>query len=468
MKLKYILLSVLVILVVNLLAGFLFVKDKREKESIIYKTGLKSLNSKYKATKISYKKIIDYVYWHQINTKQIKRNILRKKINLVKKQLLPIYKALTKYNIEKLFIVSLNGETIAGFEYGDFTLKKFKSEKYAGVLYVYPLKTKKKLLGNVYFSIPFSALQDELNSIFEDTFIFIIKKDYALQKLKSRETRSLIPTEFSDNFYYENINVKKLPISLINKNIQEKVYKILNKGQPFSLVYKYNGDYYLISFMTIKTINGKFLGYLISYSKNKAFEIVQKSFFVNMILSVLISLIIGILAYILLRDMERFKHLAETDRLTGLFNKGKFNEVLKREIERARRYKRPLSLIIFDIDHFKRINDTYGHKVGDEVLKELAKLIKKNIRKTDFAARWGGEEFVILAPETDLDGAVKLAEKLRQTVEKHEFPTVKNVTISLGVAQYIDGESPEEFVIRADMALYKAKEGGRNRVEVAN
>jgi len=289
-----------------------------------------------------------------------------------------------------------------------------------------------------------------------------------LQKIKSREIRSLIPTEFSKEFYYENINVKKLPIGLINKNIREKVYKILNKGKPFSLVYKYNGDYYLISFMPIKTINNKFLGYLISYSKNKAFEIVQKSFIVNIILSALISLIIGILAYILFRDMERFKHLAETDRLTGLFNKGKFNEVLKKEIERAKRYKRPLSLIIFDIDHFKRINDTYGHKVGDEVLRELAKVIKSIIRKTDFVVRWGGEEFVILAPETDLDGALKLAEKLRQTVEKHQFPTVKNVTISLGVAQYIDEETPEEFIIRADMALYKAKENGRNRVEVAN
>ncbi|HIE59298.1 MAG TPA: GGDEF domain-containing protein [Hydrogenothermaceae bacterium] len=154
--------------------------------------------------------------------------------------------------------------------------------------------------------------------------------------------------------------------------------------------------------------------------------------------------------------------------LTGLFNKGKFNKVLKKEVERAKRYKRPLSLIIFDIDHFKRINDTYGHKVGDEVLKELAKIIKSVIRKADFVARWGGEEFVILAPETDLDGALNLAEKLRQTVEKHQFPTVKNVTISLGVAQYIDGETPEEFIIRADMALYKAKENGRNRVEVAN
>jgi len=166
--------------------------------------------------------------------------------------------------------------------------------------------------------------------------------------------------------------------------------------------------------------------------------------------------------------MERFRHLAETDRLTGLFNKGKFNEVLKKEIERVKRYKRPLSLIIFDIDHFKRINDTYGHKVGDEVLKELAKVIKKSVRKTDFVARWGGEEFVILALETDLEGAFKLAEKIRKTVEEHEFPTVKNVTVSLGVAQYIDGESPEDFIIRADMALYKAKEGGRNRVELAN
>ena len=140
---------------------------------------------------------------------------------------------------------------------------------------------------------------------------------------------------------------------------------------------------------------------------------------------------------------------------------------MQNEIQRAKRYKRPLSLIIFDIDHFKKINDTYGHKVGDEVLKALSKLIKKNIRKIDFAARWGGEEFVILAPETNVEGAKKLAEKLRQAVETYKFPTVGKVTISLGVAQLEPDEKPEDFIVRADMALYKAKEGGRNRVEIA-
>jgi diguanylate cyclase len=165
--------------------------------------------------------------------------------------------------------------------------------------------------------------------------------------------------------------------------------------------------------------------------------------------------------------LTKVEELANTDVLTGLYNRRKFNELLTAALTRSRRYGRPLSVIIFDIDHFKRINDTYGHQIGDTVLQELAKTVAANIRSSDALARWGGEEFVIVACETGLSQAANLAEKIRQVVDTHPFTDVGHVTISLGVTTYTPHDSVDTLMIRVDKALYHAKSGGRNRVESA-
>lgn len=164
----------------------------------------------------------------------------------------------------------------------------------------------------------------------------------------------------------------------------------------------------------------------------------------------------------LLREKE---HLAGTDQLTGLNNRRRFKEFLDQELARRRRHPAPLSLLLLDIDHFKQVNDTHGHEVGDLVLKELAKLLLHNVRRSDTPARWGGEEFLVLLPATDAEAAVKLAEKLRLSVEKHDFPKVGRVTASFGVASLQDDEDDESNLLRrVDQALYQAKNEGRNRV----
>ena len=167
------------------------------------------------------------------------------------------------------------------------------------------------------------------------------------------------------------------------------------------------------------------------------------------------------------RANEILAHQATTDALTGIPNRLKFNSSLSGETSKARRHGTPLSLVIFDIDHFKRINDSYGHHIGDVVLQELAGLIGGLKRHEDIFARWGGEEFVILLPHTDLKGGRILAERLRLKVEKNPFSVVKTVTCSFGVARFHRKEDGETFLQRADQALYRAKDGGRNRVEVA-
>ncbi len=159
------------------------------------------------------------------------------------------------------------------------------------------------------------------------------------------------------------------------------------------------------------------------------------------------------------------EHKAYVDGLTGVYNRNKFEEIFTIEVDRAKRYKNPLSIAMLDIDHFKKFNDTYGHLIGDEVLIMLAQNVNSNVRKTDLFARWGGEEFVVIFRETDIDNAVKISNMLREKIYDIEHKTAGKITASFGVTKYKDGDTLEAIFKRCDDALYKAKENGRNRVE---
>jgi diguanylate cyclase (GGDEF)-like protein len=166
---------------------------------------------------------------------------------------------------------------------------------------------------------------------------------------------------------------------------------------------------------------------------------------------------------------ETVERLARTDALTGLANRRTLDETLPREIARAGRLGEHLSLIIADLDHFKSINDQYGHLAGDQVLASAAAVFGSRLRSYDLAARYGGEEFVILLPGASAEDAFTIAERARKDVEKIDAPGCPTqITASFGVASWIAGEASEEFVARADTALYNAKNGGRNRVESAS
>jgi diguanylate cyclase (GGDEF)-like protein/PAS domain S-box-containing protein len=158
---------------------------------------------------------------------------------------------------------------------------------------------------------------------------------------------------------------------------------------------------------------------------------------------------------------------ASTDRLTEIHNREKIEHELKKELERSRRYASPMSIVMFDIDHFKNINDTYGHSIGDLVLKDIARIVSDNIRSVDSVGRWGGDEFMVVLPETDSKAAGQVAEKLRLLIERSEINNIHGITSSFGVAQLETEESPSAIFKRVDDALYQAKRTGRNRVEIA-
>ncbi len=163
---------------------------------------------------------------------------------------------------------------------------------------------------------------------------------------------------------------------------------------------------------------------------------------------------------------------ATTDRMTKLFSHHFFEKSLDDEIARVLRYNTTFSLIMFDIDHFKKFNDTYGHLQGDIIIKEISNLLRSSVRSIDLSARYGGEEFAVILPEVEAEGAAAVAERLREEIEKYPFPAEESplhVTISIGIAQFDPKRmrSPSQVIAAADKALYQSKEFGRNRVTVS-
>ncbi len=196
----------------------------------------------------------------------------------------------------------------------------------------------------------------------------------------------------------------------------------------------------------------------------------------------LVTALIGIVAILIItRFIYRFFREAESvkeknnilnetayrDRLTGIYNRGFFDIRIKEEISAANRHVAPLSVIFFDLDHFKRVNDIYGHAQGDAVLRETSQTVNSCLRTSDIIARWGGEEFAVLLPHTNLAGAMAVAEKMRMVIEAIDHPIVGTVTASFGVAEYFPEEYKGSLFKRLDGALYRSKQEGRNRVSVS-
>jgi len=173
----------------------------------------------------------------------------------------------------------------------------------------------------------------------------------------------------------------------------------------------------------------------------------------------------------IVNQLRIINHLSTTDQLTGIPNRRSFNIQVNKEWSRNMREKKPLSLLLLDIDRFKAFNDTYGHQLGDEVLRLIAATLVDSLRRSsDFAARWGGEEFVVLLPNTDMNGAWKNAERIRENIEKTSVSTLSGqtvgLTVSIGVATMVPTQdaTQNDLISQADKALYTAKDNGRNMV----
>ncbi|QOP46560.1 sensor domain-containing diguanylate cyclase [Sulfurimonas paralvinellae] len=343
---------------------------------------------------------------------------------------------------------------------------------------VYPIFHDGEFVGTVELSFSFLAMQEFLTKTDHTSYLFLIKQEVVNKKVFTSEKRNYQKSEF-DGFDYDKATLSKsMQMRLnkmfsINKAISKQVAQRVAKGESFSIYFHqndiYNDSPIIISFIAVPNLDSKTVAYILNYQFGDTLKIlIKNSHMIFIILSLLLIFISLILFIYFYNDEKRRAKIfqdATHDALTGLYNRHAVNYFFKQKIDESKRYHKPLSIIFCDIDFFKKINDTYGHDIGDYVLKGIAAILQNHLRSSDISARWGGEEFIIFLPETSLEEAVAIAQKLRKIIEASLFSSIETTTCSFGVTQLREDDTSDSLLKRVDELLYRAKENGRNRVE---
>ena len=319
--------------------------------------------------------------------------------------------------------------------------------------------------GYILKPVDLDKLEEKINSIKE---IIKLKQDFKEQQIIINEI-----AKFQNNILVV-LNDKKKPIFSNNMFLN---FMSLDNLDQFNSKYKCLADIFIKNndfFYPSLDINSSWIDELQNIDDKKRVVSIndiktsnEKAFLVSIKFMSDTSHTILIFTEItnLTIEKKEFEHKAYTDELTKIHNRTYFNEELKREILNHKIKDTSLCLILLDIDFFKKINDKYGHQIGDDILIELTSIMKIELRITDTIARWGGEEFVIILPNTTLENAKIVAENFRIKIQNHTFKNNLNVTCSFGISKFYKDDLSENLLKKADRALYKAKENGRNRVE---
>ena len=345
-------------------------------------------------------------------------------------------------------------QPIFGFEEGRI---------FNGYRFVYPLHHLDRHCGLAEVSFSMKKVLEILTQITHAQYQFVIDRSVVESIVFEKYLNNYEPCPFSKDFLHDK-NVRSANdhgvFSLLDSLQTHKMRSLQDFGYFTHLQQK---DYLLL-YKVIHNFEGKGVAYIISLEEDDFFVKQRQSYHFAMRMTVLLGILLLASINFFIYERRRLKKSASTDSLTQLYNRHYFTPLIQQEMERNQRYKTSLCLIMVDIDHFKSINDTYGHNLGDTVLKRVASLLLKSIRKTDSVGRWGGEEFMILLPNTTLIQAHVVAEKIRYNIEQASIIPQKTITISLGIAEHHQESNPDPLIQRADAALYHAKERGRNQV----
>lgn len=362
-------------------------------------------------------------------------------------------------------LVNVTHKPVSGFEEGRI---------FNGFRHVFPIFYHKEFVGTVEISYSFAAIKEIAERLYRVHCDLILHKEIVEKTVFTDEQSNYAVSELGNQFYYD----KKIrtddqnifPDTIISKIDQTIAYQLPNKLQPDKnaiFISEIDNKTYTLFFIPIKSFDQHYAGYIIIYRTDHEIPIYIRHFWEMFIAG---FFIISLVTYLLMSLYYRLRfqqivlqEMAYTDKLTQIGNRLYIQENLTYLLSLSERQNTTLSIIFFDIDYFKKINDEYGHQIGDHVLSTLTQIIKNNLRKSDIIGRWGGEEFIIALPNTSLGRATNLAEKFRQLIEKSPF-IFGNITCSFGVAEHKYMETYEALLLRADEMLYKAKRRGRNCV----
>ena len=504
----YALLAIVILAVGLYIPANLFLHhQKQEKTKLHFSNQISQIDIELEAIKNSYDLISKSIFDNVINKEEIlslvkKANAQNDEDKKVSRQelytmLLPLYKNLNTQGIKQLHFHLKNsvsflrfhrpakfGDSLEGVRYSINKVNRtFKPEHgfeegrvFNGFRHVYPLIYKNKFAGTVEISYSFNALRDEQMKLSTASHNFIMLKDIISEKVWKSELTNytdcilspLYLQEKSSLVQHTNSDFTRDELDIINQNISLQAQKKLPSETEFILQTKLKDKNVLVVFIPVLNVENKQVAYFISYAYDEIITHIEKTYIVELYVAIFTALVLSILFVLYVLSQKRtaraLELLATTDPLTRIANRNKLNIILEKSMHLSLRYKLPLSVIFFDIDYFKKINDEHGHDAGDTVLITIANLITHHTRSSDTFARWGGEEFIIVLPETEHDTAHILAEKFRKIIAEYKFLPNVNVTCSFGVTQLHEDDDESSLLKRVDNALYSAKEHGRNKV----
>lgn len=342
---------------------------------------------------------------------------------------------------------------IQGFEEGRI---------FNGYRFVYPLLHNDEHVGSAEVSFSINAFIAVLSSLTDSRYLFTMNRSIVRSTVFWEHLDNYSDSFIDDSLLFDGSVPSPPELAVLFKPYDSMLQRQLRTGHSFGYFTRTEGVSYLVLFHAVMNVSNRQVGYMIAISKDDTLSISRRDQLFTFGLLSAGFLIIQVLSWIVVGDRQQLLYLVRTDQLTGIRNRHYLQEEAVIEIDQAHRYGHAVSLILFDIDFFKQINDTYGHNEGDTVLKNLANVVSALLRTSDRFARWGGEEFVVLLSYCNSTAAFQAAEKIRQEIAAAHLTPHQSVTVSLGVAELQEAETLDALVGRADKALYRAKESGRN------
>lgn len=403
------------------------------------------------------------------------------------------YKSLTDFNFRQLHFHFENGDSFLRVhkpeKFGDnlFSVRESvriaNEEKrfvqgfeegriYNGYRFVYPVVYNDIQIGSLEISLSMGSIINSLFNLYpEQDFFFLMSKDVVNEKVFDDTKSNYMHSKIASDYYVDkdvlNKNLERLKFDELEGNtelLKKELEPHIKTGSSFSQEFNINGQYLIISFLSVENFKKEHVAYLISISEDDSLMLMKRNYLLLNIMIFIVLFAFFVIIFQSYRNQNKLLKMSTIDFLTKLLNRNKMVDLLSQEYDKAKRYNSTYTVMMFDIDYFKSINDEFGHAIGDDYLIEFSRLIHRNVRTSDSFARWGGEEFVLLLPNTDEGNSTLLAEKLRSLVEKYSFSGPKNITVSIGFSQVqLDDRSLEDAIERADTALYHSKKNGRNQ-----
>lgn len=406
------------------------------------------------------------------------------------------YEKLKVLEVKQLHVILPNNESFLRMHkpemFGDdltdvkYSVKRANSQKIAisgfeqgksshAFRYIYPIYKDGSYIGLIEISFSSTMLQNYTMRASNIHTHFIVNRNV----FNSLEWKSNVQEPYEQSIEHgdfmfsmsDHIDHKRLDESqkvLVNP-LRKEINRGINTGKDFALYKEVDNKVRVISFLPIRNIkHDKTVAYLVSYTESERIKTVIKNFKYFILITVVIILLALIVVWRVIVESEALKKEVQYDALTKLFNRKYFLKEAVGEFEKSQRFGHKFSIVMCDIDHFKIINDAYGHQVGDVVLQEISKIMQANLRKFDLVARYGGEEFIILIL-ADANNSYHSIEHLRKKIEDYSFCDELNlkVTMSFGISEFKEDSSLDKIIKRADDALYNSKNSGRNRTTIS-